>query len=154
MRNWLAIASAIAVTACGSGTDDASAPSPAASEAPPVAPIASPQRPAPTTLAGEWRVAGIDGADFNEPYGLGLSADAGRLWFAPECAGYVRAYRIAGSRITLTDPTPDAAICEIGLPPRVEELFAALDAADTVAITPSNGIEISGHGRSVLLFSQ
>jgi hypothetical protein len=40
------------------------------------------------------------------------------------------------------------------LPPRLADVMRALDAASTVGRTSSNGIEISGRGHSVLLFSQ
>ncbi len=134
------------------------APAPAATPTPTpastLAPVAS--------LAGEWRVAGIDGADFNESYGLALSGSADELWWRPRCAGMARTYRIDGLAISFGPPagaSPPAsdtppAVCAIGLPPRLAEVVRALDAATTVGRTPNNGIEISGGGHSVLLFSQ
>lgn len=114
-----------------------------------------------TSLAGEWRVAGIDGASFDEPYGLGLSADEGELWWNPKCAAMWRTYRISGGRIVFALPRqlqrPDGKpppVCTIGLPPRLPEVFRALDAAETIARTPSNGILIAGGGHSVTLFAQ
>lgn len=127
-------------------------------------PTPVPAQPAPTTLAGEWRVAGIDGKDFNESYGLALSASEREIWWAPRCAGMVRSYTINGASIRFTSPVasgpaatpgaPSPPVCAIGLPPRLNEVVRALDAATTVARTPSNGIEIIGGGHSVLLFSQ
>jgi hypothetical protein len=115
------------------------------------------------TLAGEWRVAGIDGAEFNEPYGLALSGNADELWWRPRCAGMARSYRISGGAVSFGPPAgtqpsssgaPPPPVCAIGLPPRLAEVMRALDAASTVGRTSSNGIEISGGGHSVLLFSQ
>jgi hypothetical protein len=113
------------------------------------------------TLAGEWRVAGIDGEPFDEPYGLALSGDEGNLWWEPKCAAMWRTYRLDGTRISFGLPAhfrqPDGTtppVCTVGLPPRLSEVFRALDAAETAARTPQNGILISGGGRSVLLFSQ
>ena len=113
------------------------------------------------SLSGEWRVAGIDGESFDGSVGLALRGDADKLWWEPRCAGMARGYRITGSTIAFSsldpprgpgDPTP--AVCAIGLPPRLDEVFRALDAAAMVKRTPSNGIEISGGGHSVTLFSQ
>lgn len=113
------------------------------------------------SLAGEWRVAGIDGESLDEPYGIALRGDEGNLWWEPECAAQWRAYRIAGSRIEFSVParflprdgtTPP--VCAIGLPPRLPDVMRALDAAETIERTPQNGILIAGGGRSVTLFSQ
>lgn len=112
------------------------------------------------SLAGEWRVAAIDGRDFNESYGLALSGSARELWWEPRCAGVARRYRIEGARIAFTAP-PGAAlagkpaeVCAIGLPDRLPDVVRALDAATTVQRTEANGLLIGGGGRSVLLFSQ
>ena len=115
------------------------------------------------TLAGEWRVAGIDGEPFDEPYGLALSADAEEIWWEPRCANFAFSYRIEGLRITTgegrpSNPVePDAPpppVCTVGIPPRLDEVARALDLADTVGRLPSNGILIEGGGHSVTLFSQ
>ena len=122
-------------------------------------PVAAPV----TTLAGEWRVAAIDGRAIDQPVALALSASDAEIWWSPRCAGMARSYRIAGDAFSAGpplgtvrrkpgDPTPP--VCAIGLPPRLSELFAALDAGRRIARTPSNGVEISGNGRSLTLFGQ
>jgi hypothetical protein len=113
------------------------------------------------TLAGEWRVAGIDGRAFDEPYGLALSGDGSDLWWAPRCAGFVRSYRLSGAAVRFAskarpmanDGNP-APVCLIAVPARLNEVFAALDSADRAVRTPANAIEISGGGHALLLFSQ
>ena len=161
---------AMALAACGS---EAPEPRDAAAEqaAPVDAPAPSPDAVVPAvepvpidTLAGEWRVAGIDGENLDEDYGIALSANAERIWWEPQCAGLVRLYRIEGTAITLEPPAPPPAqqglprpppaLCTIGVPPAVNRVMQVLDAADTVVRTPQNGIELSGGGRTVLLFSQ
>lgn len=153
-RRVLAALALLLLAGCGDAQRTPQAPAPAATPA--RAPVA--------TLAGEWRVAGIDGADLNEPYGIALRGDADRVWWEPACAGMVRRYAIEGHRITI-DPAeqepaarrpdvPPRAVCTIGLPPRLPEVFAALDAANRIERTPANGILLSGDGRSVTLFSQ
>ena len=123
--------------------------------------------PAPETLvdslAGEWRVAGIDGVALDEPVGIALSGDGDELWWEPRCAGLVRSYRISGPSIAF-GPAGDAAalprgappppVCAIAVPPRITDLTRAIDSAETVGRTPANGIMIEGGGHSVLLFSQ
>ena len=142
----------------------------ACSAEPPAPPLPQPPAPSPpsvpaavATLAGEWRVAGIDGRPFDESYGLALSSDAEEIWWAPRCAGLVRSYRIDGT-VFRTGPAkgvrprapgePTPPVCAIGLPPRIDEVTRALDSATTIRRTPSNGVEISGGGHSLLLFSQ
>lgn len=110
------------------------------------------------SLAGAWRVAGIDGRSFDEPTGLSLTGDDRQLWWEPRCAGVARAYRIEGQRITFVSikpaGSPGAPVCDIGLPPRLDEVVRALDNAVSVSRTPNNGVLISGAGHSILLFSQ
>ena len=134
--------------------------------APPDINITEPGTPAPplvTTLAGEWRVAGIDGAEFDEPEGIALSADAEEIWWAPRCAGVAYKYRIQGAAFSTGpykgyvprkpgEPTPP--VCAIGLPKRLDEVVRALTSATRIRRTENNGIELSGGGHSLLLFSQ
>lgn len=114
-----------------------------------------------TTLAGAWRVAGIDGRSLDEPYGLALTGNDEELWWEPRCAGMVRRYRIEGTSVSFRSlhsqapaGTPPPPVCVIGLPPRLSEVFRALDAGTSIERTPANGIEIRGGGHSLVLFSQ
>jgi hypothetical protein len=115
------------------------------------------------TLAGEWRVAGIDGKAVDQPVALALRGSEEELWWEPRCAGMVRSNRKTGTRFSAGprlgmpprkpgDPTPP--VCAIGLPRSLDKAMAAIDAADTIRRTPSNGIELSGGGHSLVLFSQ
>lgn len=133
------------------------APPPPAAQVPPAGLAAV------TTLAGEWKVAAIDGEDFNEPHGIALSADDREIWWAPRCAGLVRSYAIRGAQLRIGPALgahrprpgePPPPVCAIGLPPRINEVSRAIDSATTVRRTPANGIELSGGGHSLLLFSQ
>jgi hypothetical protein len=110
-----------------------------------------------TRLAGEWRVAGIDGKPFDESYGLALSADDSKIWWAPRCAGYERTYELDGTRAHFGDPHKEGSpriVCQIGIPSRLPDVFRALDSADRVVRTPANAMEVSGGGHSLTLFSQ
>lgn len=113
------------------------------------------------SLSGEWRVAGIDGAEFNESYGLALTGSARELWWEPRCAGMVRSYRLTDSTIRFGPPVGTSPVgttlhpvCTIALPPRLRDVTRALDAATNIERTEANGILISGGGRSLLLFAQ
>lgn len=143
-------------------TPVSSADTPAPAPAPMPAPMPTPSPTAPgtssqvATLAGEWRIAAIDEADFNEDYALTLSAGGDTLRFDPSCAGPDRAYTIEGYRFRARVAEKDKmkAICEIGLPEGLTRMWRAIDAADRIERTASNGVLLSGGGHSVLLFSQ
>jgi hypothetical protein len=115
------------------------------------------------SLAGEWRVAGIDGQSLDERYGIALSGDADELWWEPRCAGMLRRYRITGTAVSfgpageaakLAPGSPPPPVCTIAIPSRLPDVARALDSATSVGRTPANGVQIAGGGHSVLLFSQ
>jgi len=146
-------------TACGqpAGPDRPIPPTPA----PPSQATPAPEPPAVGSLAGEWRVAGIDGGSVDEPVGLSLTGNEQQLWWEPRCAGVARAYRIQGRRITFSSAQPPAPpgsptppVCSIGLPPRLDEVARALDDASSITRTPANGVLISGPTHSLTLFAQ
>lgn len=147
------LAGLLAIGACGQPDSAANQPA-AAPGSPPAAPVAAPAPPvdAPASLVGEWRVAGIDNAEIDAPIGIALSIDAKTIAYDPRCAGFVWDYRYAAG--ALTPKRRQRPICEIGYEPVLDRLAAALDAARAVRRTPSNGVELSGGGHSVLLFSQ
>ena len=119
----------------------------------PVAPTPKPI----TTLAGEWRVAGIDGKPVAGPVGLALRGNRSKIWWEPSCAGLLRRYTIRASRISISGYRKDEAptlICLIAPPREMADVFAVLDAAKRIRRTENNGVEISGGGHSLLLFSQ
>ena len=152
----------LAVAACEQPTpapadrsDPATKP-PQQASPPPAAPVAQV-----SSLAGEWRVAGIDGLALDEPIGFSLTGDDQQLWWEPRCAGMARTYRIDGQTISFGSTLPPAPagsppqpVCAIGLPPRLSEVFRALDGAGSITRTPNNGVEISGPSHSLTLFSQ
>jgi hypothetical protein len=161
----------MALASCGDHPDapsaDPASPTAASVAAEPVdapEPVEPPaaQPPAPVqSLAGSWRVAGIDGTALDEPVGLALTGDERQLWWEPRCAGAARAYRIDGPRISFAStlepraagaPTPP--VCAIGLPSRLGDVMRALDEATSIARTQSNGVLIAGPRHSVTLYSQ
>ncbi|MWV26582.1 hypothetical protein [Aurantiacibacter rhizosphaerae] len=156
----------LALAACSSESEPeeqvATLPAPGGIENPPPAPPTTPISPI-ETLAGEWRVAGIDGEELDEAYGLALSADDADIWWEPRCANVAFGYRIDGLNLetgtaeSFATVGPDGnppPICTVGKPARLADVTRALDLAETVGRTPSNGVLIEGGGHSVLLFSQ
>lgn len=154
------------LAACRGSEEAAVSPQPA--EASSATPAAADTSAAPSltpvdSLAGEWRVAGIDGQSLDEPYGIALRGNDRELWWEPRCAGMARRYRLAGTAIAFAPVEPEGQPlpsgsppppCAIGLPPRVADVMRALDAASSAGRTPANGVHIAGGGRSVTLFSQ
>lgn len=140
--------------------EEAATPSGAA--VPPIQP--APAIEAVDSLAGEWRVAGIDGIPLDEPYGIALSASGHEIWWRPRCAGVVRGYAIDGLRFAAgparsaasppVQGVPAPVVCAIGPPPRLTDVSRALDAATRIERTPQNGVLLSGGEHSLLLFSQ
>jgi hypothetical protein len=115
--------------------------------------------PAPESLVGEYRVAGIDGEELNASFGIPLSIDQGTISYEPKCAGFVWQYAYRDGALDnerrqekLHHPPPP--VCVIAVPPELNTLASALEASDRAGRTPANGIELSGNGRSVLLFTQ
>jgi len=137
------------LTACG---EPAAQPQPAPSETPALLP-------APASLVGEYRVAGIDGEELNAEFGIALSIDSGRVSFEPTCAGFVWSYAYRDGALDIERRQeklhhPPPPVCAIPIHPAQQRLATALDAVNRAGRTPANGIELSGNGRSVLLFSQ
>lgn len=106
----------------------------------------------PEALAGEYRVAGIDGADVNLPHGITASITDDRIDVHSDCIRFAWTYRFE-EQLLVTEEAPVAS-CRRALLPEEQALQAAVEAADVVRRTPANGIEFSGGGRSLLLFGQ
>ena len=133
-------ACALFLAGCGGAGEQAPAPAETTSVA------------AAPALAGEYRVAGIDGSEIDLPHAVTASIDSQRIHLTSDCINLAWSYRFEGEALT-TERVPVEG-CGRGFAPVEQELLAAFDAADTVARTPANAIEFSGGGHSVTLFSQ
>jgi hypothetical protein len=151
----LCLLSCLFVAGCGEN-----APPP---DSPEAAPVSNPAVPTEevaimTTeeLAGEYRVAGIDGAPTDENFGIALSISAvpSVISFDEECGTFSWATDMEGGVLFTSRLPAEPPSCDTPIHPRLLQLAAAIDAADRAARTPANGVELSGDGRSVLLFSQ
>jgi hypothetical protein len=105
-------------------------------------------------LAGEWRVAKLDGEEINKRYRFALSANPEEIWWEPSCASQGRKYTIRGSRFDTEPDGTSGEVCDIGFPEELPRIWSAMDAADTIEKTGKNGIPLSGNGRSVILYAR
>lgn len=114
-------------------------------------------------LNGEYRVAGIDGAELGGDLGIAVSIDGPMLSYEPTCAGFVWNIAEEGGEFSFTrapgyGPTrqPDGSVmvCAVAVPAEFDRLGRAIDVAQRAWRTPTNGVLLEGGGRSVLLFSQ
>ena len=107
-------------------------------------------------LAGEYRVAGIDDAALDVPFGIALSIGESEIEYDGACGGYAWSYSLeAGELETTPTREPDPSCLTSALVHHaVFDTAEAIDAATYVERTPANGIRLSGGGRSITLFSQ
>ena len=165
MRLATFAATALALAACQSPEDgpaptpDGSPPAATASPSAAISPTASASDEVQTgaivsaeELVGEYRIPGADGQDINLPHGISAIIDGTTIRVSADCLHFAWTYRFEGPRL-VTESAP-ATSCRRGLLPEEEAVRAAFDAAEAVRRLPSNGIEFSGGGRWVLLFSQ
>jgi hypothetical protein len=171
MRMTLALLGATALAACQRGPNEDlsnSGEPPAASEpgtASTVTPTPSPPENAnaPASLVGEYRVAGIDGAEVGGGIGIGLSITEREIYFEPRCAGFNWSYTYKDGDLSTDRPVrrgasstagPQPPVCLVAIHVEQARLATALDAVTQAERTPSNGIELTGGGHSVTLYSQ
>ena len=124
---------------------------------------AAPAIPAPATIVGEYRVAGIDGEAFDSDTGIAVSISDQTISYPPACLGYSWDYRYEGGSLSMERTAgmgPEArgdgsnVSCTVAVGPEYARLAQAVAAATTVDRTPENGLRFSGGGRSFTLFSQ
>jgi hypothetical protein len=145
--------------------DQAAPPSPLEEPASPPAataqtPVAATERPAGNVavtkageLVGEYRVAGVNGREIDLPYGLAASLNEVGIMIEADCLVLSWVYFFEGSRLVTEQLFPRAS-CGRRLLPEEEAIVTALNGANKVSRTATNGLEFSGGGHSVLLFSQ
>ncbi|MEE4200974.1 hypothetical protein [Erythrobacter sp.] len=122
--------------------------------------------PAAGELPGEYRVAGIDGAEVSGGIGIALTITDQLIRFDPTCAGFSWTYTYEAGALRTDRPEkprePGAPYtasikrptCRIAVHPEQRRLAAALDAVSEVARTEDNALVLSGGGHSVTLFTQ
>lgn len=154
MKAVLSAALMLALPACsqpaGSGDTAASPVASSPASAPRV--TRTPSAAAPILLAGEYRVAGVDGRDIDQPYAITASITPARIHVTADCLNFGWTYTLAGDSIATERLAVES--CGRGPTPAEEAVVAAVDAAARIARTPANGVELVGQGRRLTLFSQ
>ncbi|MGB5777681.1 MAG: hypothetical protein WBH10_01250 [Allopontixanthobacter sediminis] len=107
---------------------------------------------APAALTGEYRLAGVDGRDINLSHGISASISEHEIEVLSQCIRFKWTYALADG-VLATERTPSMS-CRRALLPEEEAISRAFDDAVQVRRTPANGIEFSGEGHTVTLFSQ
>ena len=114
-----------------------------------------------TSLAGEWRVAAIDGHPIDAPIDIKVRADLHEIWWEPRCAGYAQSYHIRGAQFSTRRSAAfkrkpgdrPGIICTIAPPLEIAHAFTALASATRIDRTPDAGVQLSGGGHSLMLVS-
>jgi len=149
---FLALAAGVAMLAgCDASADPpANAAAPAAS----VAPAAQPgdRIVSAAQLVGEYRVAGVDDASLDLPYGVSASVYADRIHVVADCLNFGWEYSFEGAALVTERVAVES--CGRGLTPQEAALVAVFDAANEVSRNRANGIDLRGEGHLVTLFSQ
>lgn len=113
------------------------------------------------SIVGEWRLAGIDGADPDWPFGVAVSIDATKIAIRTPCSPMDWTYRYDGAGGLVLEKESEMAVainesmqCVDG--PLVEErtLFGLFNGFTRVRANPDGSITLSGRGHDVTLFSQ
>lgn len=107
---------------------------------------------APAALAGEYRVAGVDGRDINLSHGVSASISEQEIEVLSQCIRFKWTYVLSGG-VLAAERIPSMS-CRRALLPEEEAISRAFDQAVQARRTPANGIEFSGEGHTVTLFSQ
>ena len=105
-------------------------------------------------LAGEWRLAGVDGQDLNQPEGIAVSIEGATMQATAGCVRWQWAITLdqgafSARPVPLAEPS-----CARGLTASERTMADAITGASEARRLPSMGVELSGGGRSVVLFSQ
>lgn len=136
-------------------------------EGPASASSATPLADAPVTatLAGEWRVASVDGREAATPMPLRMKAGDQIAQWEPECAQLMFRYTVSGQDFRAhqvryhveqgADPREVVRMpCAMGLPPGLESAMAAMTAGRSVERVSDDVLRVSGNGRDLTLERQ
>ena len=164
MIRFAAVASSLALAACAPATEETAQEGIATPELPVAAtnasqPAATPGAPAAAggalpagELPGEYRVAGVDGRSVDLPHAITVSIGPETIRYTSQCVTGAWNYRFEGGAL-VTDPVVEP-VCDRGRYREEEALDAVFAAPEAIRRTPANGIELSGGGHTVTLFSQ
>jgi len=107
---------------------------------------------APAAIAGEYRLAGVDGSATDLPHAITVSIDDQRIRYVSHCVTGAWDYGFDGDRVATRAVVET--VCDRGRYPEEIALDEAFGAGGTFRRTPANAVEFTGGGHTVTLFSQ
>ncbi len=108
---------------------------------------------APVLLVGEYRVAGIDGEAIDQSFAMTLSINESVIDLA-SCGGLRWNYTYSDGHLQTRKDALVSPEFLCRLPREYSLADEAISSAERVTRTPANGIELSGGGHSITLYSQ
>lgn len=100
-------------------------------------------------LRGSWNVIALDGQPFVPA--LPLEADFESIWWEPGCAGQGTSYNIEGDRFSTPPPHQFTEVCDIGVPPGLDRIFATLRQAERIVADRDGTVMLTGDRHSLQL---
>jgi hypothetical protein len=132
-------------------------PPAAAAETPTAAPSETPAASIAITdveeLAGEYRIAGVDGREIDLPHGITGRIDDTGIIVTSGCVKFSWVWFFEGTSLVTEQLFPRES-CGRELLPEEQAIVAAFNGATHVGRTPANGVEFAGENGAVLLFGQ
>lgn len=103
-------------------------------------------------LVGEWRIAGVDGEEIDQPYAITASITDRQIHVVADCINIAWSYTAeSGSFDAKRVPVEG---CGRGMTPKEEAIVTAIDTATGFGKVPSNAMEIFSQQHRVTLYRQ
>lgn len=103
-------------------------------------------------IVGEWRIAGVNGGEINQPTGITAQITADEIRITSGCVNLAFGYRLAAGQFAATQKP--VAGCERTLSPAEKAVGDAVNKAQSAARDSSNALVLSGEGSSLTLYTQ
>lgn len=145
----------IVTTASCSPSSDTQAPPQVTKSA--ASPSATPTTPLPSGLnsadiVGEWRIAGVNGKEINEPAGATAKIAASEILIQSDCVNMAYDYSLVAGRFTAK--SKPVISCQRALSAAEKAIGDAITTADAASRDASNALILSGGGHSLTLYTQ
>lgn len=154
---------ALAIAACSPSAENAAAP--VEQEAHPAPPEGLVELPigatAPTSIEGDWRVAGVNGEIIDIEWAMTAQITADQISIQSQCMGFGRMYALDGTTLTApevppaTGPVaPPPPVCARMFLPEEQAVSKALQGAELAYRLPDGSLVLDGPGGSLTFFTQ
>lgn len=109
---------------------------------------------APVSIVGEWRVAGVNHTEIDQPYAMTATISDTLIQVRSQCLTFVRAYTLEGVALGVGPKPGPMVMCDRGHDPQERQVDSALAAADTAYRMPDGSLVLAGPGGRITLFTQ